>query len=151
MGWNRALLLLPCVIAALLAGYAGTSHAQSLDEGIPWMCGNPVDAVGLPVCDRYFEEYRRRMATGSQRTVGADIAVPVFRVAPPPPLTQGSGTFQIRGLVGDNGSPPRLKIDGAAAPLFQPSGSDPAVATHTMAFRINVPTDAPDGSVVSSG
>jgi hypothetical protein len=47
---------------------------------------------------------------------------------------------RITGLVGDDGSPPRLKVNGESAPLFRPRTGDKQVAKHTLAFNIPVDT-----------
>ncbi len=73
--------------------------------------------------------------------VPVDTTLPEIRVAAPAPVEAGSGRIRISGLVGDDGSPPRLRVDGRPAPLFRPKAGDPALAAHTMAFAVDLPAE----------
>jgi hypothetical protein len=72
-----------------------------------------------------------------------DTELPIIRVEAPDEVDIGEGTFRISGLVGDDGSPPRLKVNGEPAPLFRPSADDPKIAEHTLAFELNLEASGP--------
>ena len=67
-----------------------------------------------------------------------DTELPVIRLSAPGAVEVGEKPFLIAGLVGDDGSPPRLKVNGEAAPLFNPRLGDGALAKYTMAFRLDL-------------
>ena len=46
--------------------------------------------------------------------------------------------YQISGFIGDDGSQPRLTVDGDKAPLSALAPEDPALATYTLALRFNI-------------
>ncbi len=72
-----------------------------------------------------------------------DTELPVIKVTAPEQVDIGEGGFRISGLVGDDGSPPRLKVNGEPAPLFRPDADDPKIAEHTLAFELNLEASGP--------
>ena len=66
----------------------------------------------------------------------ADVELPVIQIAAPQEVDVSAGTFAITGLVGDDGSPARLKVNGEPKPLFKPRPTDPTIAKHTLAFSL---------------
>jgi hypothetical protein len=91
------------------------------------------------------EDARHRAAEEDTRraTTPADIKLPVVQLRAPNKVVTSAGGFRITGLVGDDGSPPRLTVNGIRQPLFQPKGDDPEIATHTLAFDVSIPADQP--------
>ena len=72
-----------------------------------------------------------------------DTELPIIRVEAPDEVDIGEGGFRISGLVGDDGSPPRLKVNGEPVPLFRPSADDPKIAEHTLAFNVEMSAREP--------
>ncbi len=80
-----------------------------------------------------------------------DTEPPLIKVvAAPESFELGEGSYQIAGVVGDMGGPPRrLTINGERVPLFRLSDESQKIADHTMAFRLDVtPTDENDQTFV---
>ena len=73
------------------------------------------------------------------QTQTADTDLPAIRLRAPAQIETADEVFHVTDLVGDDGSPPRLKINGEAAPLFRPDPADPALGAHTFAFEVEVP------------
>ncbi len=71
---------------------------------------------------------------------GPDIALPLIEVEAPKEVPLGEAA-RVSGIVGDDGSPPRLKINGEPATLFRLGAGDVAIAKHSLVFRIDVPTE----------
>ncbi|MDP6709172.1 MAG: caspase family protein [Alphaproteobacteria bacterium] len=78
------------------------------------------------------------LARGQQG--GQDTALPLIEVEAPKEVPIGE-TARIVGVVGDDGSPPRLKVNGEPATLFRLAEGTKAVAKHSLAFRIDVPSE----------
>lgn len=68
-----------------------------------------------------------------------DTGLPIIRAIPPARVEVGDRA-RITGVVGDDGSPPRLKVNGGGAPLFRLSQGQEPIARHTLAFEIEIPT-----------
>ena len=119
------------------------------------VCTEPVLAYHSPDCEEWrgiSDETAQVVAkllamAKSQQPVAApsgDVGLPVILVTGAPARVETDDEIiRITGLVGDDGSPPRLKVDGAPAPLFRPDAGDARIAAHTMAFDVEVPIGAP--------
>jgi uncharacterized caspase-like protein len=70
----------------------------------------------------------------------ADTDLPLIRVESGNRIPLGRAA-QLSGLVGDAGSPPRLKVNGNPVTLFRPEAEQKPIANHTLAFRVQIPTD----------
>ena len=68
-----------------------------------------------------------------------DTAVPRIEARVPERVEVGD-EIRITGLVGDQGSPPRLKVNGQPAPVFRLRQGQKPIARHTLAFEIEIPT-----------
>ncbi len=88
----------------------------------------------------------RRPVIGSakrQADVAADTELPVIQVTVPESVEQGETPRRITGYVADDGSPPRLTLDGKRVPLFRAKAGDVQIKRHTMAFAFDfVPRSA---------
>ena len=68
-----------------------------------------------------------------------DEELPLIEVTTAPAESElEEGAFRIAGVVGDNGSPPRLALNGEQLPLFKLDANSQKVAEHTLAFRVDV-------------
>ena len=72
-------------------------------------------------------------------TVPTDTGLPVIELAAPERVESGERRFRITGLVGDDGSPPRIKVDGKSQPLFALNSAQQKLAEHTLAFDVELP------------
>ncbi|MFQ5939384.1 MAG: hypothetical protein ACE5KL_04845, partial [Alphaproteobacteria bacterium] len=72
-----------------------------------------------------------------------DTGLPVIKVTAPEQVDLKDKMFRVAGLVGDNDSPPRLKVNGKPAPLFRPAADDPKIAEHTLAFDVEMSAREP--------
>jgi hypothetical protein len=96
------------------------------------------------------EEFLKAIENAERRkAIEGDSEAPILRLRAPSSISFAAGSFQIKGLVGDDLSPPRLTADGERQPLFQRGPDDPELTKHTYAFDIQVPVEAVgDRSVV---
>lgn len=67
--------------------------------------------------------------------------LPVIRVAASEQIALVGQPMQLMGFVGHDAGPPRLKINGQPATLFETRAGDPAVARNSFAFRAPVSTE----------
>ncbi len=112
-------------------------------------CSDP--SLSHPECYKWRKEteaWRERQrakqtAKPSVEKARSDTELPVIRVEAPKEVDVGSGSFRLTGLVGDNGSPPRLTVDGERQPLFKPRPGDSEIAEHTLAFDVSIAAERP--------
>jgi uncharacterized caspase-like protein len=129
-------------IAALCNGMtpAGAPGAKVPPECAAWK-----DAV----------ETRAKAAAAVEASTRADAAgiktvsstVPVIRVDSGEQIAMVGKPMRIEGLVGNDLTAPRLKINGRPATLFEPRAGTEPVARNSYAFRIDVPTKEPGTQV----
>ena len=122
-------------VAALCNGItpAGTPGAKAPPECSAWK-----DAV----------EARAKAAASVEALTRADAAgikpvsttVPVIRVATGEQIAMVGKPLRIEGMVGNDASVPRLKVNGRPTTLFEPRAGSEPLARNSFAFRIDVPT-----------
>lgn len=122
-------------VAALCNGMtpAGAPGAKAPPECAAWR-----DAV----------ETRAKAAAAVEASTRADAAgiktisstIPVIKVASGEQIGMVGKPMRIEGLVGNDATAPRLKINGRPATLFEPRAGTEPVARNSYSFRIDVPT-----------
>ena len=70
---------------------------------------------------------------------GGDTTLPLIASFAPRWVEVGDEK-RVTGVVGDEGSPPRLKVNGEIVPLFRPRTGDKSLAKHSLAFKFAIDT-----------
>lgn len=78
-----------------------------------------------------------------------DKGLPVIQVGAIEKADVADGRVRVTGLVGDEGSPPRMTIDGKRIPLFRPGAGQRQLAKHTLAFDVEIVADTVGDRVVT--
>ena len=68
----------------------------------------------------------------------ADLTPPVLQFDAPEEVDSAGDTYTITGFVGDDGSVPKLLLDGEAVALVEPGAGAPILGAHTFAFKHTV-------------
>ena len=68
----------------------------------------------------------------------ADAESPIIQVTSPIEIETSEEPYEIIGLVADNGSAPRLTVNGDRVPLFERRSADPELAKYTRSLRVPV-------------
>lgn len=89
--------------------------------------------------DQQFAALVKRLQESNLLAQPRDIDLPVIRARVPGRVEVGD-RVRITGLVGDGGSPPRLKVNGEPTVLFRLEAGQKPIAKHTLAFGIDVDT-----------
>ncbi len=105
----------------------------------------PKPAAGTAETDARIAALQKQLeALAKQGAAGGpDTGLPLIAIDKPGTVPVGE-TVQLTGLVADEGSPPRLKVDGKPATLFRPAAGTEPLARHTLAFRVDI-TGAAEG------
>ncbi len=144
------LALAPFAIIGLVF-LAPTAAGQSVRAQPEYWCAFEEYMDG-PVCREWYRAYRERMKalrgeeaaaeSPEAAAVVPDTSPPVIEVAAPDETDLAAGAFRVSGLVGDDGGPPRLKVNGKARILTSPAPGAARLGRYTLAFRVDVPTKA---------
>ena len=129
-------------VAALCNGItpAGAPGAKAPPECAAWK--DAVEARAKAVAS--VEALTRADAAGIKPISST---IPVIKVATGEQIAMVGKPLRIEGMVGNDTSVPRLKINGRPTTLFEPRAGSEPIARNSYAFRIDVPTQQPGTQV----
>ncbi len=93
--------------------------------------------AGNSVADDQLAALVKKLQESNLLAPQTDTELPVIRATLPERVEVGD-QVRIAGLVGDQGSPPRLKVNGEPASLFRLRADEQPLAKHTLSFAIEV-------------
>jgi uncharacterized caspase-like protein len=117
----------PPTVAAQRTQRAGTAAAA------------PPKASGDDQTEQMLQALLERLDARRAGTGSGDRDLPVLEVETPA-RTEVGETVRVTGLIGDEGSPPRLRLNGEPLPLFQLPAGGRRLARHTLSFEFEVDT-----------
>ena len=87
---------------------------------------------------RKYNAERARQKAQPPTTVATDTTFPKVQVKAPTSVNLDAGGFTVSGVVGDDGSVPRVTVDGDAVDLYAPQSGEPVLGKHTRTFSVRV-------------